>query len=101
MSIGNNTKYAPKTTSVQLLDTRSKAANKNKLKNYTSKTTKHSEMCSNKKLKSQFVANTPRVGVQAKNSSIISKNNSSYSDKRYESTKVDERDSVNRMLFLM
>lgn len=40
------------------------------------------------------VANTPRVGLQAKNSSLISKNNSSYSDKRYESTKVDEKDSA-------
>ena len=39
------------------------------------------------------VANTPRIGLKAKNSSMLSKNNSSYSDKRYESTKVDEKDS--------
>lgn len=38
------------------------------------------------------VANSPRIGLKAKNSSIISKNNSSYSDKRYESTKVDDKE---------
>lgn len=56
--------------------------------NYTST---NSKKATSKKVKSKLVANTPRVGVQAKNSSLISKN-SSYSDKRYESTKVDDKD---------
>jgi hypothetical protein len=46
------------------------------------------------KVMSHTVANTPRVGVKAKNSSIISKNNSSYSDKRYENSKVEDKDSA-------
>ena len=46
------------------------------------------------KVMSHNVANTPRVGVNAKNSSIISKNNNSYSDKRYENSKVEDKDSA-------
>lgn len=54
----------------------------------SSKTTK--SKLSEKKQINKFVANLPRVAV-AKNSSMVSKN-SSYSDKRYESTKVDDKD---------
>jgi len=38
------------------------------------------------------IANAPRIGLQAKNSSIISKNSSTYSDKKYDSNKTEEKD---------
>lgn len=46
----------------------------------------------------KYVANTPRVGVQAKNSSIISKT-SSCSEKKHESTKNEDRESVISKLY--
>ena len=40
--------------------------------------------------RTKWVANTPRVGLASKNSSVISKNNSMSSEKNYMSNKTEE-----------
>lgn len=64
-----------------------------KSKNYISMNMK-GHMIHSHKYSPPHVANSPRIGVKAKNSSIISKNNSSYSDKKTEKPKADDKDSL-------
>lgn len=78
---------------MNLLDSRSKIHNKKKLKNYVIGTSKAVKKETKANIEHRYVANTPRVGVQAKNSSIISKT-SSCSEKKHESTKIEDRESV-------
>lgn len=71
--LGSKVKIAPKTMTVHLWEINSKAANRRKLKNYPAQSQKVLEKSVKKKLKCH-VANAPRIGFQAKNSSILSKN---------------------------
>ena len=65
---------------IHLWEINSKAANRRKLKNYngSTKTIENSV----KKKRKLYVANTPKVGLQTKNSSTISKNSNASDPKQ-------------------
>lgn len=48
---------------------------------------------SSHKYSPSYVANKPHTGFKIKNSSVLNKNNRSYSDKKYKNTKISEKDS--------
>lgn len=95
MILDSSGKFAPKTTTLNLLEPKTRIIENKKLASQTSSSSKNNVPLTEKKYKTKFVANHPRVAT--KNTSLISKN-SSFSDKRYESTKVDEKDSCRKFL---
>jgi hypothetical protein len=97
--IANNGKMAPKTAILHLYNKRNQEKPKKKPINYTMNGSSGKQRNSKHSPIPKLVANPPRAGIQPKNSSIVSKGSSMFSDKKHDNTKYDDRDGQFGMVF--